>query len=279
LFDIPGCTVTPVSLEIVPGLKFDHWERIGRILSLAEKGVQWWIGDWIRYGEHEYGEKYAQAIEATGLEGKTLRNYVFVAEHVEMSRRRDNVDFSTHAEVAALPPEDQEEILEKAASENLTRRLVRREARKVRRKHEKPVDESAYVHSVAIREWLGFYQADLAAHDESVPSEAAFLRSMIESHIGQVVWQAARTIEEDCRVIRKAAAMLRGTEDEIYLYLVKRGYFMSDPDFEDRIELMVEKNQLKRKAEEGKKETQRGSMREIILPVYCGDESDDEDEL
>src|SRR6185369_298574 len=88
LLHYPECTFATTGLIIPPGMKFERWQQLGNDLRAAAKGIQFWIGDWIRYGEHEYGEKYAQAIEATGIEGKTLRNYVYVAENVHLSRRR-----------------------------------------------------------------------------------------------------------------------------------------------------------------------------------------------
>lgn len=280
ILDIPGCHFSSTGLKIETGLEFQHWEQIGRALEIAHKGVQWWIGDWLAYGEREYKETYAQAVALTGLKITTLMNYAFVAKAVDTSRRREVVDFSTHADVAGLPAEDQEEILARAAHEDLPRREVRKAVRKAKRKHEEAPDPASYVHAPEVREWLDAYRKDLTAHEETVPKSAVFLREMIGSHAGQVIWQAERTIEGDCRVIRKAAAVLLGTEDEVFMLLSKRGYFMSDPDFEDRVEYMIEQKQLKRKFEEGKKETQRGSMREIILPVYHGDdEDDDEDDL
>jgi hypothetical protein len=279
ILDIPGCHFSSTGLKIDQGLDFNHWEQIGRALEIAHKGVQWWIGDWLAYGEREYKETYAQAVEVTGLKVTTLMNYAFVAKAIDTSRRREVVDFSTHADVAALSAEDQDEILGRAAKEGLPRKEVRKAVRQAKRKHEKPPDPAAYVHPPEVREWLTRYRQDLTAHEEAVPKSAAFLREMIGSHAGQVIWQAERTIEGDCRVIRKAAAILLGTEDEVFMLLAKRGYFMSDPDFEDRVEYMIEQKQLKRKPEEGKKETQRGSMREILLPVYHGEDDDDEDDL
>lgn len=65
--------------------------------------VQWWLGDWVNYGEATYGETYSQALEATEYEEKTLRNYAYVARNIQMSRRRDNLTFSVHSEIVGLP--------------------------------------------------------------------------------------------------------------------------------------------------------------------------------
>ena len=56
----------------------------------------------------KYGEKYSQALELGDYERGTLRNAAWVAGHIEMSRRRDNLSWSHHNEVADLEPEDQD---------------------------------------------------------------------------------------------------------------------------------------------------------------------------
>jgi N6-adenosine-specific RNA methylase IME4 len=109
-----------------------EWEHCGHVLRRIEGAVQFWIGDWVNYGQKAYGEKYTEAIRVTGKDEKTLRNYAYVASRVEMSRRRDNVDFTTHAEVAPLTSARQAAILKRAADEDLTvgkvRDLIRAEA-------------------------------------------------------------------------------------------------------------------------------------------------------
>jgi hypothetical protein len=82
-------TLRPNGLELAEGTPFEAWEEIGRQLRYLGEAVQWWIGDWIRFGEQRYGEKYSQALEATPYDEQSLRNMVWVAEHVEPSRRRD----------------------------------------------------------------------------------------------------------------------------------------------------------------------------------------------
>lgn len=139
--DLPGCKFTETTLIIDRGLSFDHWERIGLVLRRAESGIQWWIGDWMVYGEHEYKEKYAQATDAndkTGINIDTLRNYQWVSEHVPPVMRITEIPWSFHQLVAALPPEDQQQWLNKAAerkaaSEPYTFRELKKEIEKVER--------------------------------------------------------------------------------------------------------------------------------------------------
>lgn len=129
--DLPGCQLSRTGLVIDPGLPYENWEKIGSVLRGIEGSIQFWIGDWIRYGENAYGEKYSQATDETGYEEKSLRNMVYVAEHVDLSLRRDNLPFAHHKEVAALEPEDQKRWLDKAESEHLNvhdfRQAIRQE--------------------------------------------------------------------------------------------------------------------------------------------------------
>ncbi len=108
---------------------FEEWKKCGEFLKQAEKSVQFWIGDWLNYGEHRWGEMYTQAIEITGQEYKTVRNEKWVSSKIELSRRRDNLSFSHHAEVAQLEPEEQDYWLDKAEEEGLSRNELRKAIR------------------------------------------------------------------------------------------------------------------------------------------------------
>lgn len=120
---------SPVGLELPAGLSRGEWEQVGEQLARLEAGVQWWIGDWVRYGEHTYGDTYTDAIERTGLSYQTCRNCATIAGRIELSRRRDNLSWSHHAEVAALAPAEQDEWLARAETEQWTRAELRKRVR------------------------------------------------------------------------------------------------------------------------------------------------------
>jgi hypothetical protein len=64
---------------------------------------------------------------------QTLMNMVYVASSVDPSRRREALSWSHHAEVAALPPEEQERWLARVEENRLSvhdLRLLLREARR-----------------------------------------------------------------------------------------------------------------------------------------------------
>jgi hypothetical protein len=112
--------LSPTALTFQRELTFEEWQDVGVQLHRIDSGVKWWIGDWLRYGERTYGEGYAQGIAQTDLSYQTLANTVWVASKVEFSRRRENLSFRHHAEVASLEPTEQDALLGEAEAREWT---------------------------------------------------------------------------------------------------------------------------------------------------------------
>ena len=119
--------LTPTSWSAKETLHLGEWAEQGRRLGMIGRGVGWWIGDWLNYGNAKYGEKYTRAAKLTGYDHQTLRNMVYVASRFEPSRRRDVLSWTHHAEVAALSDEEQELWLDRAERERLSVRSLREE--------------------------------------------------------------------------------------------------------------------------------------------------------
>ena len=113
---IPG-TFTQTSLTLKPDLTREEWVEVGNSLRAMERGIQFWVGDWLAYGEAHYGEEAFAELERRD---KTLANWATVARKVHPSRRMEDVKFSHHAEVASLPPEEQTEVLKEAKENDYT---------------------------------------------------------------------------------------------------------------------------------------------------------------
>jgi hypothetical protein len=67
-------------------LTLGDWTRQGRCLGSVSRATGWWIGDWIRYGNARYGEKYETAASATGYDIQSLMNMAYVASRLENLR-------------------------------------------------------------------------------------------------------------------------------------------------------------------------------------------------
>jgi hypothetical protein len=125
--------LTPTAYVIQGNVPFGEWVQHGRRLGVIGRSAGWWIGDWLSYGNARYGDRYARASRITGYDAQTLMNMVYVASRFEPSRRREGLSWSHHAELAALPPEDQERWLTRAESDRLSVRCLREEIRRERR--------------------------------------------------------------------------------------------------------------------------------------------------
>ena len=117
------------SLRFSKQIPYSRWKKIGDQLSALYNASAWWLGDWLIYGETRYPDRYKQAVKETTLDYQTLRNYAWVSRKIDKSRRRATLSFQHHAEVASLPPEEQEEWLDRAEkfgwSKNLLRQYLR----------------------------------------------------------------------------------------------------------------------------------------------------------
>jgi hypothetical protein len=92
----------PLGLAISDQLTFEEWQAAGETLKRMEGAIQWWVGDWLVYGECKWGEMYSQALDATSKAYQTLANYKYVAEKFQFSRRRENLTWGHHEAVAGL---------------------------------------------------------------------------------------------------------------------------------------------------------------------------------
>jgi hypothetical protein len=125
-----GHVIVPrIGLQFTRRPSFDTWADIGRQLSVVLASSAWCLGDWLIYGQRVYQDRYREAVERTGLDYQTLRNYAWVARRFELSRRRDGLAFGHHAEVASLPEHEQDFWLRKAEQLGWSTSQLRREVR------------------------------------------------------------------------------------------------------------------------------------------------------
>jgi hypothetical protein len=126
-------SISPVAWIPTKEMDFAEWATAGRRLAAMGRCGQWGIGDWIRYGNTKFGERYAWAARVTGYDTQTLMNMVYVASRFEISRRRENLSWSHHETLAALEPGEQNAWLDRVEGDRLSVSDLRRELRSVRR--------------------------------------------------------------------------------------------------------------------------------------------------
>ncbi|MGE3160404.1 MAG: hypothetical protein AB7E84_00295 [Xanthobacteraceae bacterium] len=125
-----GVTTTSTTLMCCQELSVEEWRDVGRVLAQAEIALQFWLGDWWRFGQHSYGQRVALVAAKNafgrGYAFSTLANFGWVAGAVEASRRREVLSWSIHAEVARLSPERQIHWLDTAVRDKLSVSKLRR---------------------------------------------------------------------------------------------------------------------------------------------------------
>jgi hypothetical protein len=116
---------TRLGLSVDGSPDFAEWEHFGKLLRALGAAMQWLLGDWLNYGERAYGEVYAQALDATEYDYKTLADAKWVASRFEVSRRRVNLSWSHHRVVAKFSPKEQDAWLDRAEAQDWTRQELR----------------------------------------------------------------------------------------------------------------------------------------------------------
>ena len=107
-------TKYPLALKFKPDTEITPFIAIFGALHFFEKAYKWWLGDCINFGENKYGEKYAQAIELTGLDGDYLKNISYCARQVKPENRNVNISWSLHLIVSPMVDAEQKKWLEMA---------------------------------------------------------------------------------------------------------------------------------------------------------------------
>ena len=119
-------TLSETGIEFHADLTKHEWIELGEKLARVGKSIGFIIGDWINYGEKQWGQMYAEAIEKTGFDYGTLRVYAHVARRVELLLRNNNLDFIHHSVIAKLKsPDDQKKWLDAAEKHKLSARRLR----------------------------------------------------------------------------------------------------------------------------------------------------------
>ncbi|MFJ9695831.1 LmbU family transcriptional regulator [Kitasatospora sp. NPDC101183] len=159
--------MTRIGLRVPGSVSYEDWERAGAGLARMADSSAWCLGDWVLFGRNRFPDRYRWAMETAGLDYQTIRNYVWVARRFEPRRRREGLSFGHHAEVAALPDEEQDLWMALAEYHQWSRNRLRTEIKGGRPSAAlKPRETASLPRVVVDRDRLGQWQ--LAAERSGV---------------------------------------------------------------------------------------------------------------
>ena len=276
IFPVAGCRVLRTELIIDEEIPYDQWEQIGEFLCKLDDGVQWWLGDWLNYGERTYGETYAQVVDATGYRAETLWNAAYIAGQFESSSREEDLSWSHHKAVVGLDPQDRRDLLKRAKDEQWSSKDTERRARarKTFKEIERRPDTLWTVNQQMAEEWL-LVRERVRSFAEKYPQTTSPTDSYIEE-IEYILKEGAKT-----------------DFNEILLYWIREGYqsveAIAQATKKERtlikvaLENLVEAGTLRTIQQGGKTDVARGAAITLYLINYAPDgevavtEEDDED--
>jgi hypothetical protein len=95
----------------------EEWGAGMQALQTMERGIQFFVGDMINWGQERFGEHAAQWVDARDWKEETVRAYTWVAKKVAPEDRMldAGVPFAHHMAVATLPPREQRRQLKRVA--------------------------------------------------------------------------------------------------------------------------------------------------------------------
>ena len=150
---------------------YDEWHDTVLWVQKVGKHSPFWRADLLLYGEAKYGEKYTQAVEATGKQAGTLMTEVWVAKAVPVERRREELTFAHHQEVAALDADEQTQWLDTAVTEDLSAKELRQQIKVAK----------AQAEGKALEYWLDV-RCETAQQQEQLQQQLANAGHVVHAH-------------------------------------------------------------------------------------------------
>lgn len=112
---IGGFGLSRRGLYITQDISKGDWANFFEVIQKYNDSFALIVGDWLAFGERQYGATYEQVADRLRMKAQTLRDYVWVCSAVDLSLRKDNLLYNHYKAVAHLPYEKQEELLQKAS--------------------------------------------------------------------------------------------------------------------------------------------------------------------
>jgi len=112
--------VSDVGITFSADIDFDQWYRLMMTLQRLETAFQFGIGDVLNYGSIKYGEKYSQAMSATGYAYQSLANWAWVSKSIPIENRMSGLSWTHHRIAASLPVDQQVGALSMAMRDDMS---------------------------------------------------------------------------------------------------------------------------------------------------------------
>ena len=155
-------------------IDYETWEKQGAILQSVHRSINWWIGDWILFGEKKFPEKCSQGVFITGKSEPTLRNCAWVCSIFPPEERvYSDLTFTHYLEVAGIKgKEERHWFLQKASDESLSALALRRlRADEVRIPPVVPLPESSTAVPELLQEAIEDFSSKLLKYPLSTDKE------------------------------------------------------------------------------------------------------------
>lgn len=217
--EVSGMVTSRALIIDDPDFPFERWLALGEFFGEAKIRLSFYLGDWLNFGSSGvYGERYSQALAATGRSEHTLANYAWVCNKVPRSRRRDELDFGHHEAVAPLDPGDQRKWLAEAVRRGLGVHALRDEIRsaglvQIRRQQVLPVDPTTPLATVTAVAAIGaaLKTLDRVEAGEDVTRELPAARRQLENAGATIrAYVDASTLRDAVLKVLDGAAKKRG---------------------------------------------------------------------
>lgn len=113
-------TIDATSWQPPADMSYEVWKEVGQRFQRVNSSINWWLGDWINAGENKWGDKYTQALEATGNSLQNLMNYAYVSRKIPFSVRTEKLSWTHHWHVASLDADAQKALLSAAVTHEMS---------------------------------------------------------------------------------------------------------------------------------------------------------------
>lgn len=105
------------SISVREDTTLEEWRDQFLKIERGTRKLLWYLGDLAAFGISKWPQAVKEFLEASDFEKTTIEGAAWVCRNIEPSRRRDDVSFSVHKEVAGLLPAQQDEWLEHYVSQ------------------------------------------------------------------------------------------------------------------------------------------------------------------